>query len=360
MTTASPTAAETPASAPDARPTLMLVDGYALIYRAYHALPPSMMTKDGEPTNAILGFTTMLLDTIRKEKPEYLAVAFDRGRTFRHDLSPDYKATRSAMPDDLRGQIKRVRELLDALKTPIFEQEGFEADDVIGTLARQAEGQGIRTLIVTGDMDELQLVTEATEVVTPTGRNRFNETKLYDVPAVEERYGFGPLFIPDYKALIGDKSDNIAGVPGIGEKTATDLIQQYGTLEAMLDHLDEIKPPKAQKALRAHAEQARQSKHLATIVREVPVTLDLEYCRAGDYDRDRVVDLFRTLEFRNLINKLPNAPVPPVPVAPPAGRPGPGGPTQQLAMFTDESAVQAIAAVDAAADQGTMPPGYQL
>jgi DNA polymerase-1 len=335
----------------------MLVDGYALIYRAYHALPANMMTKDGEPTNAILGFTTMLLDTLRKEKPEYLAVAFDRGRTFRHDLSPDYKATRSAMPDDLRGQIKRVRELLDALKTPIFEQEGFEADDVIGTLARQAEGQGIRTLIVTGDMDELQLVTEATEVVTPTGRNRFNETKLYDVPAVEERYGFGPLLIPDYKALIGDKSDNIPGVPGIGEKTATDLITQYGTLETMLDHLDEIKPPKAQKALREHAEQARQSKHLATIVRDVPVTLDLAYCRAGDYDRDRVVDLFRALEFRNLINKLPNAPAAPVPVAPVAGRPGP---VQQLALFTDESAVQAMAAVDAAADQGTMPPGYQL
>ena len=347
-------------AAPAVRPTLLLVDGYALIYRAYHALPATMMTRGGEPTNAILGFTTMLLDTMRKEKPEYLAVAFDRGRTFRHDLYSEYKATRSAMPDDLRGQIRRVREVLDALRTPIFEQEGFEADDVIGALAQQAEAQGLRTLIVTGDMDELQLVTAATEVVTPTGYGRFNETKLYDVPAVEERYGFGPLLIPDYKALIGDKSDNIPGVRGIGEKTATALLQQYGPLEEVLAHLDEIKPRKAQEALREFGDQAIKSKRLATIVRDVPVTLDLSYCRAADFDRERVVDLFRTLEFRNLINKLPDAPA--VAPGPGPGRrlaPGAHG-QQQMALFTDERAIAAMEAVDAAAAQGAMPSGYTL
>ncbi|HUS15465.1 MAG TPA: 5'-3' exonuclease H3TH domain-containing protein, partial [Chloroflexia bacterium] len=355
----------TPQAAPGpnaARPTLLLVDGYALIYRAYHALPATMMTKAGEPTNAVLGFTTMLLDTIRKEQPEYLAVAFDCGRTFRHELSADYKATRSRMPDDLRVQIGRVREILEALKTPIFEQEGFEADDVIGSLARQAESQGIRTLIVTGDMDELQLVTDSTEVVTPTGYGRFNETKLYDVTAVEERYGFGPLLIPDYKALIGDKSDNIPGVRGIGEKTATALLQEYGPIENVLDHLDEVKPNKAQQALREHLDQVRQSKILATIVRDIPLKLDLNYCRAADIDRERLVGLFRTLEFLKLIPKIPGAPPPVAP--PPAGRgavrPGPTGPVQQMPMFTDEAAVTAMAAVDTAAQQGVMPPGYTL
>ncbi|MGI8587457.1 MAG: DNA polymerase I [Chloroflexia bacterium] len=344
-------------TAPGARPTLLLVDGYALIYRAYHALPATMMTKAGEPTNAVLGFTTMLLDTIRKEQPEYLAVAFDRGRTFRHDLSSAYKATRAKMPSDLRGQIERVRDILDALRTPIFEQEGFEADDVIGTLAQQAEHQGIRTLVVTGDMDELQLVTANTEVVTPTGYGRFNETKLYDTAAVEERYGFGPKLIPDYKALTGDKSDNIAGVRGIGEKTATALLQQYGSLEGILEHLDEVKPKKAQEALREHSEQALLSKRLATIVCDLPLKLDLTLCRAADFDRERLVELFRTLEFRNLLAKMPGAPPPPPQPEAPARPPGP---VQQMALFADDGAVAAMAAVDAAADAGVMPPGYQL
>ena len=347
--------------APSDRPTLMLVDGYALIYRAYHALPATMMTKAGEPTNAVLGFATMLLDTLKREQPEYLAVAFDRGRTFRHELSPDYKATRASMPTDLRQQIGRVREILDALHTPIFEQPGFEADDVIGTLAVQAEAQGIRTLVVTGDLDELQLVTEATHVLTPTGRNRFNETQLYDRAAVEARYGFGPLLIPDYKALTGDKSDNIPGVKGIGEKTATALLQQYGSLESILDHLDAVKPTKAAEALRANADQARQSKVLATIVRDVPLTLDPEVCRAADIDRERLIGLFRELEFLRLIPKIPgNAANPPAPsAAVPQRAVAPGRP-QQLSLMPDEAAQATMDAVETAADAGVMPEGYTL
>jgi len=350
-----------PTPAPDERPTLMLVDGYALIYRAYHALPASMMTKAGEPTNAVLGFATMLLDTLKREQPEYLAVAFDRGRTFRHEMSPDYKATRASMPADLRQQIGRVREILDALHTPIFEQPGFEADDVIGTLAVQAEAQGIRTLVVTGDLDELQLVTAATHVLTPTGRNRFNETQLYDLVAVEARYGFGPLLIPDYKALTGDKSDNIPGVKGIGEKTATTLLQQYGSLESILDHLDTLKPAKAAEALRAGADQARQSKILATIVRDVPLTLDPEVCRAADIDRDRLIALFRELEFLRLIPKIPGtvagrSPLP----QPPSRTVGGGSAPRQLSLMPDEAAQATLDAVETAADAGVMPAGYTL
>ncbi len=341
---------------PAGRKKLMLVDGYALIYRAYHALPPNMMTRSGEPTNAVLGFTQMLLDVLRKEQPDYTVMALDRGRSFRSEVSADYKATRPPMPDDLRQQIGRCREIIEAMGMPIFELEGYEADDVIGTIANLAEQQGVDVLVVTGDMDELQLVTEQTHVVTPTGRNRFQETVEYDRAAVEERYGFGPERIPDYKALVGDKSDNIPNVPGIGEKTATALIQQYGTIENILDHLDEIKPAKAQQALREHTEQARQSKTLATIICDVPLTLDLDAARVAHFDRNRLVALFRQLEFNRLLNKLPGAEAAPAPVA---NR----GPNQQLSLFGDEahqSAEAAIAATEAAVAAGELPPGYHL
>ncbi len=340
----------------DHKPTLLLVDAYALIYRAYHALPASMMTRAGEPTNAVLGFTTMLLDTLRKEQPAYSAIAFDRGRTFRHELYSEYKATRAAMPDDLRVQIGRVREILAALQMPIFEQEGYEADDVIGSLAEQAEQQGIRVLVVTGDMDELQLVTPATHVVTPTGYGRFNETKLYDVAAVEERYGFGPRLIPDYKALIGDKSDNIPGVRGIGEKTATALLQQYGPLEEILAHLDEVKPNKAKTALLENQDQALRSKTLATIVCDLPLQLDLAFCRTNDFDRERLVELFRVLEFRNLLSKIPG--LPGAPAESESTRADAPGPTHQLPLFAEAAA--AVEAADAAVEAGIMPPGYAL
>jgi DNA polymerase-1 len=343
---------------PAGRKKLILVDGYALIYRAYHALPPNMMTRTGEPTNAVLGFTQMLLDVLRKEQPDYAVMALDRGRSFRSEMSADYKATRPPMPDDLRQQIGRCREIIEAMGMPIFELEGFEADDVIGTIAGQAENEGVDVLVVTGDMDELQLVTEQTHVVTPTGRNRFQETVEYDRAAVEARYGFGPERIPDYKALVGDKSDNIPNVPGIGEKTATALIQQYGTIEEILAHLDEVKPARAQQALRDHAEQARQSKVLATIVCDVPLKLDLDACRVAHFDRNRLIALFRQLEFNRLLNKLPGAESAPA-VTPVTN----AGPNQQLSLFADgahDSAAAAMAATEAAVAAGELPPGYHL
>ncbi|MDQ3928162.1 MAG: hypothetical protein M3328_03330, partial [Chloroflexota bacterium] len=283
---------------------LVLVDGHALVYRAYHALPPDLRTSTGEPTNAVLGFTQMLLDTLRIQAPDYIVVTFDKGRTFRHEASTEYKAQRGPMPDDLRDQMGRVRQIVEALGIPIVEIAGFEADDLIGTLSRQAEEQGLDTYILTADTDQHQLVSDRVKMIAPGGyKQRFSDARIYDKPAVIERYGFEPTLVPDYKALVGDKTDNIPNVPGIGEKTASSLLAQYGSLEAVFEHLDELKP-KQQEALREHAEQARQSKVLATIVRDAPVTLDLEQSRSHGFDKDRVLKLLQELEFRSLVGKV--------------------------------------------------------
>lgn len=283
---------------------LVLVDGHALVYRAYHALPPDLRTSTGEPTNAVLGFTQMLLDTLRIQAPDYIVVTFDKGRTFRHEASSDYKAQRGPMPDDLRDQMGRVRQIVEALGIPIMELAGFEADDLIGTLSLQAEEQGIDTYILTADTDQHQLVSDRVKMIAPGGyKQRFSDARIYDKPAVIERYGFDPTLVPDYKALVGDKTDNIPNVPGIGEKTASALLVQYGSLEEVLAHVDALKP-KQQEALREHAEQARQSKVLATIVRDAPVTLDLEQSRSHGFDKDRVLKLLQELEFRSLVGKV--------------------------------------------------------
>jgi DNA polymerase-1 len=286
------------------RRKLVLVDGHALVYRAYHALPPDLRTSTGEPTNAVLGFTQMLLDTLRIQAPDYIVVTFDKGRTFRHETSAEYKAQRGPMPDDLRDQMSRVRQIVEALGIPIVEEAGYEADDLIGTLSKQAEERGIDTYILTADTDQHQLVSDSVKMIAPGGyKQRFSDARIYDKPAVLERYGFEPTLVPDYKALVGDKTDNIPNVPGIGEKTASALLVQYGSLEGILEHLDELKP-KQQEALREREEQARQSKVLATIVRDAPVTLDLEQSRSHGFDKDRVLKLLQELEFRSLVGKV--------------------------------------------------------
>jgi DNA polymerase-1 len=306
--TQTPSEAGIMASTPDRHaapaPKLVLVDGHALVYRAYHALPPDLRTSKGEATNAVLGFTQMLMDTLRKEAPQYIVMTFDKGRTFRHEASADYKATRVSMPDDLRGQMARVRQIVEALGIPIVELAGYEADDLIGTLSKQAEEMGLETYILSGDNDQHQLVTEHVRMIAPGGyKQRFSEATIYDLPKVYERYGFGPELVPDYKGLVGDKSDNIPNVPGIGEKTASALLVQYGSLENILEHLDELKPKQAE-ALREHADQARRSKNLATIVRDAPVTLNLEESQASGFDREQVITLLRELEFRRLLDTL--------------------------------------------------------
>jgi DNA polymerase-1 len=331
------------------RKRIILIDGFGIIFRAYHAVPPTLKTPKGELTNAVFGFTSMVLEVLQRDTPDYIVMAFDIGRTFRHDEYTEYKANRSEMPEDLRNQIGRIREVVEALGIKIQEMEGFEADDVIGTLARQAESENLDPLIITGDNDLLQLVNDRTQAVLPGGgfKGRFQDARYYDVEKVIEKYGFEPKFIPDYKALCGDKSDNIPGVPGIGDKTATTLIKNYGHLEEILAHLDEITPAKTQEALRKNSEQSLQSKRLATIVTAVPLKVNLEECRAHQMDRVKVVELFRELEFRSLLSKLPMPPsATPTTTAPSKSngsdsvKPKKAAPTLQMSMFGEEEQSQ--------------------
>ncbi|MDO8565776.1 MAG: DNA polymerase I [Candidatus Moranbacteria bacterium] len=284
--------------------TLVLLDGNALIHRAYHALPP-LTTKEGELVNAAYGFTLTLLSVLEKFKPEYIAASFDlAGPTFRDEMYKDYKATRVKGPDDLYAQIPRVKEIVRAFNIPIFEKEGYEADDCVGTLARQAEKKNVEVIIVTGDNDVLQLVTPVVKVFTL--RKGIKDTVLYDEKEVEKKYGFKPVQIPDYKGLAGDASDNIPGVTGIGGKTATTLLQSFGTLENIYAHLAEVKES-VRKKLETDKKNAFLSKELGAIDTTVPMTLDLLACVSRDFDRVAVVKLFQELGFYSLLKRLPGA-----------------------------------------------------
>ena len=284
-------------------PKLILIDGHSLAFRAFHALPLDMAAPSGELTNAVFGFTSMLLNVLRDQAPEYVAVAFDVGKTFRHEMYDAYKGHRERMPDELRSQVERIKQVVETLNIPIFTAEGFEADDVLATLARQAEAQGVASLIVTGDRDILQMVDERISVLT-SGR-RFSDTIVYDPAAVQEKYGLRPDQLVDLKALLGDKSDNIPGVKGIGEKGATDLLQKYGSLDAVYAHLDDVKPDRLKNALAAGRADAELSEKLGRIITDVPVQLNLAACRTHDYDRAQAVALFQELAFRSLAERLP-------------------------------------------------------
>ncbi len=286
------------------KPLLLLFDGNALVHRAFHALPPLTQSKTGEMVNAVYGFASTLLKVFADFQPTHWAVAFDRPTpTFRHEMFEEYKAQRPPTPDELKSQIKRVHQLVEAFHIPVFEIDGFEADDVLGTLSKQAAEQGVETIIVTGDNDMLQAILPGVKALAP--RRTFTDTVLYDEEAVKQRYGVKPEQLADLKALVGDVSDNIPGVPGVGEKTATKLLQQYGSLQGIYDHIEEITPAKLRDTLREYRQQAFESKELATIVRDVPVRLELESCRVSHYDRDEVARLFRELEFINLLPRLP-------------------------------------------------------
>src|SRR5215472_14414037 len=278
------------------RKILVLIDGHAIIHRAFHAVPEELATSKGEAVNATFGFTSILIKALTEIKPDYIAVAFDRPvPTFRHEQFVEYKAHRPTLPDNMRPQFGRIREIVEAFGIPIYEKDGFEADDLLGTLSVQATQQGVDTIILTGDMDTLQLVNEYVQVMA--AKKGISEVTTYDEAAVQARYGIPPQRIPDFKGLVGDTSDNIPGVPGIGEKTASKLLAEYGDLEGVLTHIDELKS-KEQRLLRDAADQARQSKFLATIVLDAPVQLDLLASRVGNIHRDKVLALFRELEFR--------------------------------------------------------------
>jgi len=285
---------------------LLLIDGNALVHRAYHALPPLTVSKTGEVVNAVYGFASMLIKAINELKPSHCAIAFDRkAPTFRHQLFDQYKANRPPAPDELIAQLGRVRQLVEAFNMPIFELDGYEADDVLGTLSHQASSQDIDTVIVTGDADTMQLVSPQVKVLYPKPRRSFSDTMLYDKAAVSQKYGVNPEHIADLKALAGDQSDNIPGVSGIGPVTAAKLIQQFGGVDQIYARIDEVTPPKLQALLKQNEDIARKSKKLATIVTQMPLTLSLGDCRVSNYNRQRVVELFRELEFASLLTKLP-------------------------------------------------------
>jgi DNA polymerase-1 len=297
----------------------MLIDGHALIYRAYHAFP-GLSTSQGVLVNAVYGFTRILLTAIRDFRPEYIAVTFDHPKpTFRHEAFVEYKANRVEMPDDLKPQIEIVKEVVGALNIPKFELPGYEADDLIGTLTLQAKstqtpaGRAVHSLIVTGDRDAFQLVDETTHVWMP-GRGKGSVDTEYDAVGVKVKMGVAPEGIIEIKALMGDSSDNIPGVKGIGEKGAVKLIQTFGTVEKIYEVLENgqlsdeeaavLKGALREKLIAGKAE-AFMSRQLATIDRHVPIELNLDACRVSEYDKEKATELFHQFDFKSLVSLLP-------------------------------------------------------
>jgi DNA polymerase-1 len=282
--------------------TLAVIDGNSLLHRAFHALPVTMTAPDGRPTNAAYGFISMLLKLTESFRPDSLIVAFDKGRPkFRSEVLERYKIHRPPTPEDLRPQFGITKELLAAMNVPVVECEGWEGDDLLGTFAQRAEEAGMRVLLFTGDKDAYQLVTERVSVVST--KKGITDIVVYDPAAVEARLGVRPDQIPDYLGLKGDTSDNIPGVPGIGEKTAAKLIQQYGSLDEVLAHADEI-PGKVGESLRANTEEACQSRTVATIRRDVPVECAFDVAAWGAIDPDAVASTFTSYRMVSLVERV--------------------------------------------------------
>lgn len=297
------------------RARFVIFDGHGLIYRAYHAFPP-LSTKEGVLVNAVYGFSRILLTALNDLNPEYVAVAFDHKLpTLRSQEYKEYKAHRPSMPDDLKPQIAFVKDVVTALNIPQFELAGYEADDLIGTVTGHlSSNPEVASVIVTGDKDMFQLVDEHTHVWMPArGKQGIEETE-YDEVGVERKMGVKPTQIVDLKALMGDASDNIPGVKGVGSKTAQTLIQTFGSLEALYDRLEAIQASGEKDAVIKGAlleklakgkEDAYLSQKLARIDRAVPVEFTLDPCKISGYDKEKVSEMFEKLEFRSLINLLP-------------------------------------------------------
>lgn len=285
------------------RKKLVLIDGNALVHRAFHALSQAnLISPTGEPTGAVYGFAVMLLNIFTKLKPDYIAVAFDTSApTFRHKEYEDYKATRIKAPQELYDQIPRIQELVETFNIPMFTKDGFEADDIVGTLAHQTPDV-IDTYIATGDMDALQLVDKHTFVYAP--RKGFADIVIYDPAEVEKSKGLKPSQIIDFKGLRGDPSDNIPGIPGVGEVTAKKLLNEYGTIDKIYQNLDKL-PEKTKELLTKHKAKAIQSKSLATILTDIPIELDLKRAEAVEFDANKVKDLFFKLGFKSLVGRIP-------------------------------------------------------
>ena len=327
-------------------PTLYLIDGHALAYRMYFALTAGAssqrwVTSKGEPTAGVYGFARELVRIIEQERPEYLAVAFDVGKTFRDEIFTEYKGTREKMPDDLRPQFDRIRQMVDAFNIPRLEVDGFEADDVLGTVARLAVEQGLGVKIITGDRDLLQLVNERTAVYLAGD----DQTYITDADVIK-KLGVRPDQVVDYKAIVGDTSDNIPGVKGVGEKTAISLLEKFGTLDGVYANLDQVENRWKGK-LEASKESAYMSYDLARIRTNVDIKLDLEHARITAFDPTALEDFFKEMEFRTLLSKVPAissgqslptaAPVSTSPVRPVKTKSG------QFSMFVNEPQVIAAA-----------------
>ncbi|KZS63917.1 DNA polymerase I [Mycobacterium pseudokansasii] len=291
------------ASEDQAKPTLMLLDGNSLAFRAFYALPAeNFKTRGGLTTNAVYGFTAMLINLLRDEAPTHIAAAFDVSRqTFRSQRYPEYKANRSSTPDEFHGQIDITKEVLGALGITVLAEPGFEADDIIATLATQAEKEGYRVLVVTGDRDSLQLVSDDVTVLYP--RKGVSELTRFTPEAVVEKYGLTPAQYPDFAALRGDPSDNLPGIPGVGEKTATKWIAEYGSLQELVDHVDSVRG-KVGDALRANLASVVRNRELTDLVRDVPLAQTPGTLRLQPWDRDHIHRLFDDLEFRVLRDRL--------------------------------------------------------
>ncbi|MFG2580689.1 DNA polymerase I [Streptomyces malaysiensis] len=292
------TAAPAPDRTGEDRPRLLLLDGHSLAYRAFFALPAeNFSTTTGQTTNAIYGFTSMLANTLRDERPTHLAVAFDVSRkTWRSEQFTEYKANRSKAPDEFKGQVELIGELLDAMKITRFAIDGFEADDVIATLATQAEEQGFEVLIVTGDRDSFQLITEHVTVLYPT--KGVSELTRFTPEKVQEKYGLTPSQYPDFAALRGDPSDNLPGIPGVGEKTAAKWINQFGSFKELVERVDEVKGKVGEK-LRDHLEAVKLNRQLTELVRDVELTAGPEGLERAPYDREALSVILDALEFRH-------------------------------------------------------------
>ncbi|WP_327140840.1 DNA polymerase I [Nocardia sp. NBC_01327] len=285
------------------QPTLLLLDGHSLAYRAFYALPAeNFKTASGQTTNAVYGFTAMLINLLRDEKPTHVAAAFDVSRkTFRTEKFPEYKANRATTPDEFRGQVETTQEVLGAMGIPVMAIEGFEADDVIATLVTQAVPEGFRVLIVTGDRDALQLVNDNVTVLYP--KKGVSELTRFTPAAVEAKYGLTPAQYPDFAALRGDPSDNLPGIPGVGEKTATKWINEYGDLENLVDKVDTVKG-KVGDALRANLSSVVLNRQLTEMVKDVPLAYTPDQLGMQPWDRDKIHRLFDELEFRVLRDRL--------------------------------------------------------
>lgn len=283
----------------------VIIDGNAIVHRSYHALPKTLKAKNGQMTNAVYGFTTILLGILEVEDPAYIAVAFDmKGPTFRHAQMKDYKGTRKKTDDDLISQFPMVKKVLEALSIPIFEKAGLEADDYLGIVAKELEGnKDVHTLIITNDKDAFQLVDEGTTVVSPV--SGYSKVKRYDRDAVKEKMGVWPEQVTDYKGFAGDSSDNIPGVPGVGPKTTVNLLDQFGTLEGVYANLDDVANANLRAKLKEHEDSARLSKKVATILTEDgDLEFKLEACEVDDFDIKLVRTLFDDLSFRTPLRRV--------------------------------------------------------